>query len=248
MKKNDIEEYFPQQKSGDTKNFIISLSLVISLLLLGFYFVSKVEILPEPIQEKITTIKTTFSINQEKKKQEVKPQKPIDLGEKPKVAKTAEVLPETNVSPQKNEERKVFGLQKVFSTGLGAGGSMSDAVVGKFGNTVNKDFDTVTATDAELKAKTAASSSITQAPAFKKRVIPEITDEIRKSGVNGTIRVRVLVDIDGKVKKAVAQNDLGFGTLQSAIAACLQMEFTPAKVGDELVSVWITVPVRFEKL
>jgi len=248
MDKADIEEYFPQSKSGDTKNFIISLSIVISLLFAGFYFISKVEILPAPVQEKITTLKTTFSINQEKKKQEVKPLNPIELDEKPKVVEKIEILPETPSEPQKSEQRKVFGLQKVFSTGLGAGGSMEDAVVGKLGNTVNKEFDTVTATDADLKANAVSSSSVTSAPAFKKRVRPEITDEIRKSGVNGTVKVRVLVDIDGKVKKAVAQNDLGFGTLQSAIAACLQMEFTPAKIGDELVAVWITVPVRFEKL
>ncbi|MCL1947159.1 MAG: energy transducer TonB [Chitinivibrionia bacterium] len=106
-----------------------------------------------------------------------------------------------------------------------------------------------TATGVELIAKSIAPSlDVTQAPTFKKQVRPEITDEIRKSGVNGIIRVRILIDIDGKVKKAVAHNDLGFGTLQSAIAACLQMEFTPAKIGDEIVAVWLPVSVRFEKL
>lgn len=247
MENSALEEYFSDSQSDDAKNFAVLLSIVILALFAALYFLSKVEILPPPIQEKITTLKTTFSINQEKKKE---PPKPIVLDEKPKVVPAAEIPKEVSEVKQENREvKKVYGLQKVYSTGLGAGGSMADAVVGKFGNTINKDFDTVTASQADLAAKeVVAAASVTQAPSFKKRVKPEITEEIRKSGVSGTIKVKVLVDIDGKVKKAVAQNDLGFGTMQSALDACFQMEFAPAKIGEEFVAVWITVSVGFEKL
>ena len=242
-----IEDYFAQHKSDDEKRFVIYLLLIVLIFITAFYLMTTVEIFSVPVAEKLSALKTTFSIEQEKKK--VVPKeitKPIDLGEKPTVSEIPEV---TDEPPSPNEDRRVFGLQKVFSTGLGAGGSMSDAVVGKFGNTVNKDFDTISATHADLVAKeVVTSSSVTQAPSFRKRVTPEITEEIRQSGVSGTIRVRVLVDIDGLVKRAVAQNDLGFGTMEAAVAACLQMEFSPAKIGDETVAVWITIPVRFEKL
>ena len=249
MEKPALEEYFSDSRSDDAKNFAVLLLIVVLALFAAFYFLSKVEILPPPVQEKITALKTTFSINQEKKKEPPKP-KPIDLGEKPKVVPVAEIPKDVSeVKAENREVKKVYGLQKVYSTGLGAGGSMADAVVGKFGNTINKDFDTVTASQSALAAKeVVAAASVTQAPSFKKRVKPEITEEIRKNGVSGTIKVKVLVDIDGKVKKAVAQNDLGFGTVQSAIDACFQMEFTPAKIGDEFVAVWITVSVGFEKL
>jgi len=247
MENSALEEYFSDSKSDDAKNFALLLLIVVMALFAAFYFLSKVEILPPPVQEKITALKTTFSINQEKKKE---PPKPIDLTQKPKVVPVAEIPKEVlEVKPENREVKKVYGLQKVYSTGLGAGGSMADAVVGKFGNTINKDFDTVAASQSDLAAKeVVAAASVTQAPSFKKRVKPEITEEIRKSGVSGTIKVKVLVDIDGKVKKAVAQNDLGFGTMQSAIDACFQMEFTPAKIGDEFVAVWITVSIGFEKL
>ncbi|MDR0305062.1 MAG: energy transducer TonB [Chitinispirillales bacterium] len=247
MNKIAPEEYFSEQKSNDSQNFIISFIVVILMFCGGFYYLSKIEIMPKPVHEKITTLKTTFSINQEKKKETPKP---IDLGEKPKITKIQEFPKEVSeVKPENREIKKVYGLQKVYSTRLGTGGSMANAVVGKFGNAINKDFDTITASQTDIMAKEAVSpASVTHAPSFKKRVKPEISEEIRKSGVSGTIKVKVLIDIDGKVKKAVAENDLGFGTLKSAIDACFQMEFTPARIGDEIVAVWITIPIRFEKL
>jgi TonB family protein len=233
------------KKRNDNYAFFVILALLFFLLFSGISYLSTIEALPVEIQEKLSTLKTSFSIVQEKKKEP-----PIDLGEKPKVAKSVEELPKevTQTTQQQREVQRVFGVQRVYSTGLGSGGAMSGAVVGKFGNTIDKDFDTITAAKSDLVGEVVATANITQAPAFKRRVRPVITDEIRASGISGTVRVRVLVDIDGKVKKAVAQDDLGFGTKESAIEACLQMEFSPAMRGDEAVAVWITVPVRFEKL
>jgi len=243
------EDIFYTKKRNENAPFLVILILMFALLFVGLSYLSKIEALPVPVQEKLTTLKTTFSLQEKPKPKPV--EKPIDLGEKPKVARSVEELPRevTQTQPTNTEVKKVYGLQKVYSTGLGSGGAMSGAVVGKFGNTINKDFDTITAVKSDLVAtEVVATANITQAPAFRKRVRPVITDEIKASGVSGTIKVKVLVDIDGKVKKAVAENDLGFGTKQAALDACLQMEFTPAQRGDEAVAVWITIPVRFEKL
>ena len=248
-----VEDFFPQPKNGnETRNFFLLVLLVISLFWAGFYLLSKVEILPEPIQEKIATIRTTFSIEREEKPPPPPPPpppRPIDLSERVRVADILEIPHEiTDTPPPQEEQRRVFGLEQVFTTGLGASGDMSSAVVGRFGNTVNTPVDTITATAADLAARIVPAASVTQAPVFRRRVLPEITDEIRRSGISGTVRVRVLVDIDGKVKEAIAQNDLGFGTAEAAVAACLQMEFAPARIGEQLVAVWITIPVRFERL
>jgi protein TonB len=244
----NIDEMFETatKKRNDSTQFFIIFVLLFSLLFAGLNYLSKIEALPAPVLEKISTLKTTFSLVQEKKP---KP-KPIDLGEKPKVAKSVTEIPKDAPTPTQTttEVKKVYGLKKIYSTGLGSGGAMSGAVVGKFGNTIEKDYDTVSATQSDLAGTVVSTASVTQAPAFKKRVRPVITDEIRQSGVSGTVKVKILVDIDGKVKRAVAQDDLGFGTRQAAIDACLQMEFSPAMRGEEAVAVWITIPVRFEKL
>ncbi|MFP4415954.1 MAG: energy transducer TonB [Chitinispirillaceae bacterium] len=63
--------------------------------------------------------------------------------------------------------------------------------------------------------------------------------------IRGGVRVKVLVDIDGKVKKAIILNDLGADASDQALKASLAMEFEPARRGDTPVAVWIVVPVRF---
>ena len=247
------EDIFTAKKRNENIPFLIILAVLLALLFAAVSYLSTIEALPAPVQETLTTIRTSFSIVQEKKEPPKPVQKPIDLGERPRVARSVEELPRevTHTPPPaaQSEARQVFGLQRVYSTGLGSGGAMSGAVVGRFGNTIDKAPDTLTATRGDLlAAEVVATANITQAPAFKRRVRPVITDEIRASGVSGTIRVRALIDIDGKVKQATTQDDLGFGTRESALEAVLQMEFTPAMRGDEAVAVWITIPVRFEKL
>ena len=66
--------------------------------------------------------------------------------------------------------------------------------------------------------------------------------------VEGVVRVKVLVDIDGKVKQAVVLDDLGFGSKEKVAEACFKMLFEPALRGNEPVSVWIMIKFRFEML
>jgi TonB family protein len=63
--------------------------------------------------------------------------------------------------------------------------------------------------------------------------------------LEGVIKVKILVDIDGMVKKAELLNDLGFGSGQKALEACYKMEFDPAMRGTEVVAVWIVIPIKF---
>ena len=249
-----VEDIFTAKKRNENIPFLIILAVLLALLFAAVSYLSTIEALPAPVQEKLATIRTTFTLVQEPHPKPPAPvREPIDLGERPRVARTVEELPrETAQTPpsaeQPQEARRVFGLQRVYSTGLGSGGSMSSAVVGRFGNTIEGTPDTITATRGDLLGEVVSTANITQAPSFRTRVRPVITDEIRASGVSGTIRVRTLVDIDGKVKQATTQDDLGFGTRESALEAVLQMEFIPAMRGDEAVAVWITIPVRFERL
>ena len=58
-------------------------------------------------------------------------------------------------------------------------------------------------------------------------------------------KVKVLVDIDGKVKKALLLNDLGFGTRESVYNACMKLEFESATVNGVPCAVWISISFPF---
>jgi TonB family protein len=169
----------------------------------------------------------------------------IDLSRQPEIKQDEHI--EEKV-PDKPVVRKVYGLRKVYSTGIGSSGSLSDAVIGKLGNSINTPVDTVKATESEIKGQVVSTTTVTSSPQFLKIVKPEYTREMLENRTEGVVKVKALVDIDGKVKKATLLNDLGFNTGNAALKATLEMLFTPAKKGDEPVAVWIVIPVRFVML
>ncbi|HWU91261.1 MAG TPA: energy transducer TonB, partial [Kofleriaceae bacterium] len=59
--------------------------------------------------------------------------------------------------------------------------------------------------------------------------------EARRLGIEGAIRVRLLVDDKGKVKSAVLLNKLGHGLDELALARARQMEFEPARDTEDRV-------------
>lgn len=211
-------------------------------------------------------IRTTFMLQPEPEsapKPEQKPDPPsekeqarepekkevVDLSEKPELAREKDdIRPEKKEKRKRKKVRRVYGVKKVYSRGIGTGGSAADAVVGKYGNTTDKAVDTVAATREELKGELASVTTVTSAPRVKKKPRIEYTEHMREHKVEGVIRARVLVDVDGKVKKIVLLNDLGHGSAQQARTVCKQMEFIPAMRGKEPVATWIIIPIRFELL
>jgi protein TonB len=171
----------------------------------------------------------------------------VDLKEKPQLAQNVEDIQEQKPAETK-PVRKVFGLKRVYSQGLGAGGSLSDAVIGKLGNTITTEIDTFTATDEELKGQVVSTTTVTKAPRFKKVAKPEYTKEMVENKIEGVVKLKVLVDIDGKVKKATVLSDIGFNSAQQALASTKEMEFEPAMRGEDAVAVWIIIPVKFVML
>jgi TonB family protein len=228
--------------------------------MLGLYF-KTIKPRSEKITERISRMKTQFIIPEkreepkkvkiEKKKRDEKnapakeKEKPIDLTEKPKMGAEVDDIKKTK---QGKKVRRVYGLRRVYSKGIGSGGALSDAVVGKLGNTLNKDVDTLTATREDIKGEVVSVTTVTSSPRFRKRVKPSYSKEMLQNRVEGTVKVKVLVDIDGKVKEAKVLNDLGFDSAKLALSACYEMEFEPAKRGEQPVAVWIIIPIRFELL
>ncbi len=228
---------------------------------LGFFFTTIETPNPVTQRKRVRMVQTTFIMPTEKKppppapprKPEEKrtdtrkPEKPVDLTDKPKMAQRADTKAE-KPEASKKKVRRVYGLKKVYSRGIGAGGSMEDAVIGKLGNTIDKEFDTLSATKEEIQGTVVSTTTVEAPPQFIRQPRPAYSQEMLEHQVEGTVRVKVLVDIDGTVKRAVALNDLGFDSATRASQACLSARFTPAMRSGEPVAVWIIVPIRFEIL
>jgi protein TonB len=238
----EYEKYDSSASQGSGLFRVVLLICLCCFGVIGFVF-STIKPVAESLTHAVTEIRTQFIMKEEKQKQKAL-KKPVDLTQKPILAQKEEDVkdkpPEAPVAP-----RRVFGLKKVYSQGLGAGGRLSDAVVGKLGNTLDKEVDTLTATKEDIKGVVVSVTTVTTAPRFLKKVKPEYTPEMIENKIEGVIKVKVLVDIDGKVKQAIVLDDLGYGSNKRALDACLQMLFEPAMRGDEPVAVWIIVPIRF---
>lgn len=234
--------------AGSSLRFnLIFIFIMIVTFSFGFYLTTVKNAIPV-LTDKMKTIKTEFIIRKKEKKKEVikkKIEKPIDLTKKPKMAQKKDDIVEQK-KPEEKKVRRVYGLKKVYSKGLGAGGSLSDAVVGKVGNTINKDVDTVKATKEDLKGDVVSVTTVTKNISIKNFVKPQYSKEMKDAGVEGSIRVKVLIDIDGKCKKAIALNDIGYDSKQRAIDACFKSEFYPARRGEEPVAVWQIISIKFK--
>lgn len=85
------------------------------------------------------------------------------------------------------------------------------------------------------------------APAIVKRVEPRYPELARKAGVQGKVWVKVLIDKEGKVKKAVIMQGLEVFH-EEAIAAVMQWVFKPAIQQDRPIAVWMAIPISFKLL
>lgn len=82
-------------------------------------------------------------------------------------------------------------------------------------------------------------------PMLVRYVKPEYPDIARKAGIEGTVFVRVLVDVDGTVLDARIEKGINEALDRAAVDAAMKSKFTPAKQRDKPVRVWVTYPVRF---
>lgn len=195
----------------------------------------------KPVPPKIVPPKPTVAEERETMKE-----KSIDLTKKPVLAQLEDDVVKEEDVVEKKQIRRVYGLKKVYSMGIGTGGDAGDAIIGKRGNTLNTAIDTITATDSDLRGELVSITRVTTYPRIKKQFKPEYTSEMLNERIEGVVRVRVLVDIDGRVKQVIVLDDLGFGSKEKVGEACFQMEFEPAYAGDKPVSSWILIRVRFE--
>jgi len=82
-------------------------------------------------------------------------------------------------------------------------------------------------------------------PQLIRTIEPEYPEIARRAGIEGTVFVRVLVDVDGTVLDARIEKGLNEALDRAAIDAALKSKFSPAKQRDKPVRVWVTYPIRF---
>ena len=84
-------------------------------------------------------------------------------------------------------------------------------------------------------------------PVLVKYVPPKYPSLARQAGIEGTVLLRVVVGIDGKVEQAsVIQSDCTPAMEKAAIAAAKQFLFKPAKQRTVPVRASMAVPIRFK--
>jgi TonB family protein len=85
-----------------------------------------------------------------------------------------------------------------------------------------------------------------KAPSIIKRVNPVYPEIARKAGLEGSVWVKMWVDKEGKVKKAVIQKSASDIFDQAALDAAKQFAFQPASSKDRPVEVWVSIPFHFK--
>jgi hypothetical protein len=242
----------PKRTQGSMFSVIFTVTLV--LFVAAGLYLKTIKPLPVQFDEKrVTQIKTQFVVTEKKKPLPPKPKAPaakevVDLTKAPLLNQKQDfTAPQDNAVPAKQAPRPVYGLRRVYSTGFGAGGSVSDAVIGKIGNTLNKDVDTVTATKQDLAGPLVSISTVSSAPRLKNEsaIKPEYTKEMIEAKVEGIVRAELLVGGDGKVKEVKLLNDLGYGTRERARDIFFRFEFDPAMRDGKPVATWITCSIRY---
>jgi periplasmic protein TonB len=85
-----------------------------------------------------------------------------------------------------------------------------------------------------------------KAPMVVKRPAPVYPEIARKAGVEGTVWLKLWIDKEGKVKKAIVVKSDSEVLDQAAIDAAMQWVFTPALQRDKPVAVWMSIPFKFK--
>ncbi|MBI1806115.1 MAG: TonB family protein [Ignavibacteria bacterium] len=136
----------------------------------------------------------------------------------------AEVNPEQTIASQKE-------LSEIQSPSVGTGDGGGQVAVQQ---------------DIQIDEDPADFVPVEKQPVPVKQVQPEYPEIARRATVEGTVWIKILVDKEGKAKKALVMKSDAEIFNEPAIKAALQWVFTPALMNNGPVAVWAAVPFRFK--
>jgi protein TonB len=159
----------------------------------------------------------------------------------PKVVSAASVPAPISMTPKPvdvNPKRQVFGATRRSL-------KSESGVDIKAGNTLAKDMDTesLEADDAESLPIPQDSFLVSQLPRVRREFRAPYPPEARAKGVEGTVRLKILIDAEGRVRRVQVLSGPGSGLNEAAAAALWQFEFEPARI--EAQSVAVEIPYNY---
>ena len=84
-------------------------------------------------------------------------------------------------------------------------------------------------------------------PIYKRNIPPQYPVLARRRGYKGTVLLEVLVKKNGKAGSIRLARSSGYEILdRAAMNGVKDWLFQPAKRGDELVEIWVEIPIRFQ--
>lgn len=92
----------------------------------------------------------------------------------------------------------------------------------------------------------AGSNTITKPPTLTKEVQADYTQEAIDARVEGPVKLKLTIGVDGKVVEAKPIDGPGYGLNKSAQAAAMQFEFSPAEVNGQPSAIILTFVINFE--
>jgi protein TonB len=89
-------------------------------------------------------------------------------------------------------------------------------------------------------------ASVEKPPRVVTQVSPEYPEIARRAGVEGTVWVKIVIDKEGKVRKAEIERSDADVFNEPALNAARQWVFTPALMNSGPVEVWGSIPFNFK--
>jgi len=86
---------------------------------------------------------------------------------------------------------------------------------------------------------------VEEKPVLLNQAFPHYPEMARKTGVEGTVVVKVLIDKKGNVEKAEIFKSIPILD-EAALKAAKKCTFKPAKQRDKIVKVWMMIPYKFK--
>jgi len=86
---------------------------------------------------------------------------------------------------------------------------------------------------------------VTSRAVILKKPEPGFSEEARKEGVTGTVRLRAVLAADGQVRHIIAIKRLPAGLTEVCVAAARKIRFKPATVNGAPVSQWVILEYNF---
>ncbi len=175
----------------------------------------------------------------------------FEVIEVPAVVQPDLKLQPQNVTPPKEIAKPVENTQKVFGVSRKAittSETTANTVEAKLGNTVAKENDDLKLKDSDADSLPIPAEQylLTKRAGFSRRPQCNRTDEARRSGLVGTVKISVLIGLKGEIIEAKALNDLGEGLKERALDCISRSEFSPAEIEGKPVVTRETISINFK--